>query len=232
MTPTNDKKRLYLIIGVVIFLIILVVIALTQVVNREPENAPEFTEQFGPATIINGEELAQDIGLERFTYFRDDVTFLARSSFDEYRDQNNQIVFTVQQQNGDETIVVDGVYEELATTSIRFEVTPLGNGVIKNEYFIDGEKGDVRLPSTTQDNLFVASLPYQGDGFKVSYLDDSESFYVTFSRPVDEELLEEARKFLREGLEEELTFYQFSSLGEDENGRIRSFEIAPEFYVD
>lgn len=225
---TGFNPGVLFIVSVMFVVVLLMLVFIGTTSRSQPQTANEVVPFDGPAVIHNTGELYKALGEDGFNLLREDIKHYARQTLDPYKTGEKEVVFMVEEVVGEnnKTIKVFGKFEEVKDTT-NITIALLSHGKIDTSIQTGTNTNEgLALPSDSAFNQFVGSLPKNEGEFTVDYLRRSNTFYVTFSGSVSNQTLDKVRDYFKKQLgTDDLTVYNFSAVGFDSSGSVRSYEI-------
>lgn len=147
---------------------------------QENPNATEYFDISGPSILLGAEELSALINDSvAFNQLRENLTFFAKESIDEYKDSSQQVVFRIDEFSGDKEILINGRYRE-SQDSISVTLKKLPNSRVSlsiNNTSLSFNIDD-KLPANNSRNRFIASLPISTDDYVIEFDSQNDKFVV------------------------------------------------------
>lgn len=199
---TSSRKRL-LLAGGFALIGILLIFATSRLLTSKVVKAPEsnFIPSDAPATITNSEKLFVELEPSQFEQLRIDLTNYSRN----YKKNTGEFItykFDGFKSKDDSTLVFLVKTEDEPKHSIEITLGKLPQQRV-NLSFVDPMNGskdfDSSLISNSKRNLFIATLPYDGDNYSVEYNQKTDKFTLFLYERSNEALLE-AKKFVENKL--------------------------------
>ena len=177
-------KKIFIILGLIILGAVLFVIGSQSNDSRGVGTGNEYTPLDGPAIMNDSEDLYRTLNDDqRFTTLREDLAFFGRNTIDTYNSgETVDIIFEVVSEIviSESAIVFEGKFRESDdlikvtlndnnTSTYRTEIINLKNNSNINS----------QLPSNNPYNVFISSLPYITEDYKIEYNSSTDSYVVT-----------------------------------------------------
>ena len=177
----GSNKRLFIIVGIIIALIILAIIGARQR-SGEP-SGEEYVSPTSAAFLVYEDTAYLPLkSVDANNMLRADVAFFARKMFEAYNPAKQPAVrfdVTKKPVSTEKGITFKGKYEK-ARSGITIQVTELPNNRIRTSIKMDktGENTDATLPSNSKKNVYISKLPIFNSDYRIYYALDTEKITV------------------------------------------------------
>lgn len=198
------NRRFLVLSGLAIVTLILFIVGTSMSSDRGIGTGKEYSPPNGPATMAASEELYRKLSNNiRFTALREDLAFFGRTTIADYRSGKfAEVVFAISSEisQNNNTLTFSGKFEKskdkitVVIDPLKFERMKVSITNNKTKVNIDNE-----LPSNSKENQFIASLPIDGDGYRIGYISEEKSYEINILRR-ESALVEIANKKLVESL--------------------------------